>query len=436
MDFIRAHQLDIMLIMCGSVGILAIMTLMPKFVTRRKKVILMLMESASLLLLVFDRLSYVYRGDESRLGGIMVRVSNGMCYLLILFIPFLVTHFIRDMFQTEGNMEKLPKRLYVCDILFGIGAALVAVSQFTGLYYTFDEHNKYQRAPLNFVSYIVPLFLVIIQESVVLQYRKKVRRKLVLALAISIILPTVASVFQFIFYGISLITVTMAVVVAVFFIYVLCSLGEDMERARKHEIEFYKEAQERESTLFEETAEALTNAIDAKDKYTCGHSVRVASLSRLIAKEAGVCDDECEQIYFAALLHDVGKIGVPDEVINKQGKLTKEEYAMIMEHPVAGYQILSSIRQSPYLSIGAHYHHERYDGTGYPDGLKGEEIPVIARIIAVADAYDAMTSTRSYREALSKENVRSEIENGMGRQFDPKFAAVLLSLMDRDMVGR
>ena len=117
-------------------------------------------------------------------------------------------------------------------------------------------------------------------------------------------------------------------------------------------------------------------------------------------------------------------------MIRKPDKLTDEEFANIKQHPVLGYQILSSIRQSPYLSVGAHYHHERYDGSGYPEGLKGEEIPVIARIIAVADAYDAMTSSRSYRDALSKQKVREEIANGMGKQFDPKFASILLTMID------
>ena len=189
-----------------------------------------------------------------------------------------------------------------------------------------------------------------------------------------------------------------------------------------------------ETTLAERVA--LANAIDAKDKYTSGHSKRVADLSKKIAKEAGLSEEECDHVYFAALLHDVGKIGVRDDVINKPGKLTDEEFENIKLHPVLGNQILSSIRQSPYLSEGAHYHHERYDGKGYPEGLKGDAIPVIARIIAVADAYDAMTSTRSYRGALSKEDVRNEILNGMGKQFDIKFAAILLEMIDKDTVDQ
>ena len=152
--------------------------------------------------------------------------------------------------------------------------------------------------------------------------------------------------------------------------------------------------------------------------------------TRQIAKEAGYSDEDCDQVYFAALLHDVGKIGVPDEVINKTGKLTSEEFQQIKQHPVLGYQILSSIKHSPNLSIGARYHHERYDGSGYPDGLSGTDIPEIARIIAVADAYDAMTSNRSYRNALPQQVVRDEIAAGLGTQFDYMFAAIMLRLID------
>ena len=133
------------------------------------------------------------------------------------------------------------------------------------------------------------------------------------------------------------------------------------------------------------------------------------------------------------MLHDVGKIGVPSAVINKPGRLTDEEFDMIKQHPVTGNQILSSIQQSPYLSIGAHYHHERYDGRGYPTGLKGNDIPDIARIIGVADAYDAMTSKRSYRDPIPQQTVREEIMKGIGTQFDPEYAKIMIHLIDLDM---
>ena len=181
-----------------------------------------------------------------------------------------------------------------------------------------------------------------------------------------------------------------------------------------------------------ETAEALASAIDAKDKYTHGHSTRVADYSRKIARMLGKSESECRSIYLSALLHDVGKIGIPNIIINKQGKLTEAEYNVIKTHPIIGTQILSNITQTPHIADGAHYHHERYDGKGYPEGLAGKDIPEIGRIIAVADAYDAMTSNRSYRGTLSQEYVRSEIENGIGTQFDPEYAKIMLELIDAD----
>ena len=178
--------------------------------------------------------------------------------------------------------------------------------------------------------------------------------------------------------------------------------------------------------------QTLAEAIDAKDAYTKGHSGRVAAYSREIARRYGYPDKRQREIYMIGLLHDVGKIGVPDSVISKPGPLTAEEREMMERHPVLGARILERIQEMPNLSIGARWHHEKYDGTGYPDGLKGAEIPEEARIIAVADSYDAMTSRRSYRDVLPQSAVWDEIANGKGTQFDPVFAGILLSMMDED----
>lgn len=179
--------------------------------------------------------------------------------------------------------------------------------------------------------------------------------------------------------------------------------------------------------------EALAAAIDAKDSYTNGHSLRVAKYAEEIARRCGYSEKRRQDIYIMGLLHDVGKIGVPDKVINKPGKLTDEEYEIIKTHPVIGENILRVVKSSmPGILTGARYHHERYDGKGYPDGLSGENIPTEARLIAVADAYDAMASRRSYRDALPQAVIRSEIEKGAGRQFDPVFAGVMLDMIDED----
>lgn len=138
------------------------------------------------------------------------------------------------------------------------------------------------------------------------------------------------------------------------------------------------------------------------------------------------------KIYMMGLLHDVGKIGIPDAVINKPAKLTDEEYDIIKNHPVLGARILGNIKEMPALQRGARWHHERYDGKGYPDGISGKDIPEEARIIAVADAYDAMTSHRSYRQPLLQGVVGEEIEKGIGTQFDPVFARIMLDMIDED----
>ena len=178
--------------------------------------------------------------------------------------------------------------------------------------------------------------------------------------------------------------------------------------------------------------EALAAAIDAKDTYTNGHSGRVAEYAREIGKRYGYSKQEQNEIYMMGLLHDVGKIGISDSVINKPGKLTPEEYEIIKTHSIIGWQMLSKRTEMPRMAVGARWHHERYDGKGYPDGKSGKEIDEAARIIAVADAYDAMTSARSYRDALPQDTVRREIEEGKGTQFDPVFADIMLKMIDED----
>ena len=206
-----------------------------------------------------------------------------------------------------------------------------------------------------------------------------------------------------------------------------------IDKFKQSEINRLKEQQKFSQRLFEQTATALVSAIDAKDEYSRGHSQRVADYSERIAKFMGKSEEDCRKIYYAALLHDVGKIGISDAIINKDGEPTEEEYKIIMQHPIIGEQILSSITEYPYLSIGARYHHERYDGLGYPEGLKGDDIPEIARIIAVADTYDAMTSCRSYRDALPQLVAREEIVKGSGTQFDPYFVRIMQHVIDLDL---
>lgn len=184
--------------------------------------------------------------------------------------------------------------------------------------------------------------------------------------------------------------------------------------------------------LFMGTLQALTGAIDAKDRYTCGHSERVSILSWQLAEAAGLSMEDAERVRIAGLVHDVGKIGVPDAVLTKPGKLTDDEFGAIKLHPDIGHRILLPVPQLTDVLPGVLHHHERYDGKGYPSRIAGEDIPLMARIIAVADTFDAMSSDRSYRKKLTREQVLAEITRCAGTQLDPRLAALMVR-MDLDL---
>jgi HD-GYP domain-containing protein (c-di-GMP phosphodiesterase class II) len=173
---------------------------------------------------------------------------------------------------------------------------------------------------------------------------------------------------------------------------------------------------------------AMVNSVDAKDRYTCGHSERVAHISRALAQAAQLPPVDCDRVYLAGLLHDVGKIGVPDAILCKPGKLTTDEFDALKKHPEIGVRILSPVKQIRDLLPGVLYHHERMDGRGYPEGLAGEGIPRLGRMICLADCFDAMTTNRTYRSAMPLTLAIAEIRRCSGTQFDPALSELFLEL--------
>lgn len=188
--------------------------------------------------------------------------------------------------------------------------------------------------------------------------------------------------------------------------------------------------------LFYKTIKSISSALDAKDQYTHGHSMRVTLYSLILAKDLGLDDKTLEEIETAGLLHDIGKVGIPQSILCKPGKLTDEEFEIMKSHPEQGEKIVRKIKKLDIISAWLKTHHERWDGKGYPDGLKGEEIPISARIIALADTYDAMTSTRSYRTALSHDTAIAEIQRCSGTQFDPELAALFIKNQDKILAAK
>lgn len=213
--------------------------------------------------------------------------------------------------------------------------------------------------------------------------------------------------------GLSLATIVALIVIAIF----------------KARIKAIRKEEERYKNITTQALETIAHTIDAKDKYTNGHSMRVAEYSREIGKRLGLTDTELENLYYIALLHDIGKIGIPDGILNKPGKLTDEEFSVMRSHTVIGAEILKDFKLINGIAQGAIGHHERYDGQGYPNKLKGKDNTYFARIISVADAYDAMASDRPYRKHLSREYILDQLEKGKGTQFDPEIDDAMIEYL-------
>jgi len=220
------------------------------------------------------------------------------------------------------------------------------------------------------------------------------------------------------------------------------ALASDVAMAIKN-AQLFRELElelDKKHRLFIHTTIALAAAIDAKDHYTHGHTARVTDLSlkianRLSQKNKKTFDEKfLEHLHIAGLLHDIGKIGIPESILNKNGPLTEEEKKKMQEHSSVGATILQPIKELGDAILGVKYHHEKYDGSGYPEGLKGEQIPLSAAIISVADTFDAMITDRPYRNALSKKEAVQEIQRSSGRQFNPQIAGVLTELFQENKI--
>ena len=409
----------IALMLIGICIILMIFSFITNSVSKRRRFSLFVMALSSMMLLISDMLNKFYNGYEGDGFSLLLKITKFNVYFLFLVIIYAFNQYLIDLFAGY-----ILKKLKYVEYLVYTGTFFLVFSQFTGFYYSYNENNVYHRSGGYAISYFFPLLSIILQFLVIIEFKAKVKKQLI-PLALFTIAPFFAAILQFFLHDVSFTNITIVSMVVLLYSFNILYTNRLVETAHQKEIQNF-------NLMISQTTEALASAIDAKDEYTNGHSKRVAEYSYIIAKKARKSQKECEEIYLIGMLHDVGKIGVPDKIINKNGKLTAEEFYYIKQHPIIGKEILSKISSSPNLKIGAYHHHERYDGKGYPEGLKGEAIPEIARIIAVADSYDAMTSKRSYRDCLPQQVVRSEIEKGIGTQFDPQFARIMIEIIDCD----
>ena len=228
-------------------------------------------------------------------------------------------------------------------------------------------------------------------------------------------------------------SVMIIIVIALSFLAACIIIGLKMSnnQHKAYELDILLEQQKRDKQLIREIIESFAKVIDMKDSYTQGHSTRVAKYTAMLARELGYDEDTVEDYYNVALMHDIGKVAIPDSVLNKPGKLTDEEYGIIKSHTERGYDVLKSISLMPDIVVGAECHHERPDGKGYPNQLSGEDIPRVAQIIAVADTFDAMYSDRPYRDRMNYDKAVSIIRDASGTQLTPDVVDAFLRLAEK-----
>lgn len=336
-----------------------------------------------------------------------------------MMICLLISIIIRN-YDNRRQIYKLLAVPMIINVFYSFSAF------FTDISYSYDEYNHFHRGVIGWTPHLIMLVYLVIMVVITFRNKNKTKRfeKTIIA-EITVIL--IIGAFAESLFG-SYAVLRIAITAALLFYYMF------------FQSEVYKddilERQIQQTEMVEhfglQMITTLAGTVDAKDSYTKGHSLRVAKYAKEISRRIGKDEEFQKRIYYMGILHDVGKIGIPDTIIQKKGKLTDEEYGIIKTHPVIGEEVLKNITDMPDLYYGAKWHHERYDGKGYPDGLKGEEIPLEARIIAVADAYDAMSSKRSYRDALPQSKVRDETVRARGTQLDPLLADEMIKMIDED----
>ena len=367
--------------------------------------------------LVTFNLEYVLPGT----GCNSMFLTAMTCFGYILR-PIMLYLYIMLVLRDDSRMR--VKYLLLVPLI--INALFAASGFFTDIAYNYDANNEFHRGPLGWFPHIIMIFYLLILVVLSLTQKKKKQRfeRLVIFL-VAFLLTLGAFMESFLS---NLVVLRIAIVSALFFYYMFFQTQIYKDDIAEKKLE---QAQKLEK-LSVQVVTALAGTVDAKDKYTNGHSQRVADYAKEISRRLGKSEKFQQDIYFMGLLHDIGKIGIPDSIINKKGKLTDEEYAVIKTHPSIGSDVLKNITEMPNLFRGARWHHEHYDGKGYPDGISGDKIPLEARIISVADAYDAMSSKRSYRDALPQDKIRAEIIRVKGTQLDPKIADIMVEMIDED----
>lgn len=368
----------------------------------------------------------VWMIGESKMRQILVPNASGLatsCFIMLMLCPLPISLYVNNL--QKGKYKKIFQSICFIALLNFI---ICTILHLTGV------ADYIETMPAAHAILIIT-FLAVILTFLIRYWNHRSRSDCLLFFGLLITMLSVIFEAISVYYKVSVsgVFVGIAILILLFInvIYTIHIIRDIIKHQQQEELDKRKKNIEEMSL---QLMQMLSTTIEAKDEYTKGHSHRVAEYSVLIARELGWNEKELSNLKNAAHLHDIGKIAIPDTILNKPSKLSEEEFSIIKEHTIIGANILKNISLIDHVQEIVRNHHERYDGNGYPDGLKGKEIPLHARIVAVADSYDAMSSQRIYRNQLPPEKIIQELENNKGTQFDPEITDIFLKLLREDRI--
>lgn len=368
----------------------------------------------------------VWMIGESKMRQLLVPNASGLatsCFIMLMLCPLPISLYVNNL--QKGKYKKIFQSICFIALLNFI---ICTILHLTGI------ADYIETMPAAHAILIIT-FLAVIITFLIGYWNHRSRSDCLLFLGLLITMLSVIFEAISVYYKVSVsgVFVGIAILILLFMnvIYTIHIIRDIIKHQQQEELDKRKKNIEEMSL---QLMQMLSTTIEAKDEYTKGHSHRVAEYSVLIARELGWNEKELSNLKNAAHLHDIGKIAIPDTILNKPSKLSEEEFSIIKEHTIIGANILKNISLIDHVQEIVRNHHERYDGNGYPDGLKGKEIPLHARIVTVADSYDAMSSQRIYRNQLPPEKIIQELENNKGTQFDPEITDIFLKLLREDRI--
>ena len=368
----------------------------------------------------------VWMIGESKMRQLLVPNASGLatsCFIMLMLCPLPISLYVNNL--QKGKYKKIFQSICFIALLNFI---ICTILHLTGV------ADYIETMPAAHAILIIT-FLAVILTFWIRYWNHRSRSDCLLFFGLLITMLSVIFEAISVYYKVSVsgVFVGIAILILLFInvIYTIHIIRDIIKHQQQEELDKRKKNIEEMSL---QLMQMLSTTIEAKDEYTKGHSHRVAEYSVLIARELGWNEKELSNLKNAAHLHDIGKIAIPDTILNKPSKLSEEEFSIIKEHTIIGANILKNISLIDHVQEIVRNHHERYDGNGYPDGLKGKEIPLHARIVTVADSYDAMSSQRIYRNQLPPEKIIQELENNKGTQFDPEITDIFLKLLREDRI--